>query len=146
MTIVCIGVATRPQKHHPSFLPSPPPPLNLQTVKALLFRQSPFVNPTLKLGFFCDPQNIKRLSSFISSYLLKVTKFLVKISQFEFLLMAEQSMFINFFVIKYSGFPFIFYLKIATPPPPEKSHPIFPSNFPLKTEVLSSPLPPLKIW
>ena len=95
MTIVCTGIATPPQKHHPSFLPSPlPPSLNLQTVKALLFRQSPFVNPTLKLGFFCDPKNIKRLSSFISSYLLKVTKFLVKISQFEFLVMTEKIIFV----------------------------------------------------
>ena len=36
---------------------------------------------------------------------------------------------------------FIFYVKIATPTPPKKSHP------PLKVEVLSSQVPPfLKIW
>ena len=31
-------------------------------------------------------------------------------------------------------------------PPPEKSHPLFPSNPPLKVEVLSSPPPLLEIW
>ena len=40
-----------------------------------------------------------------------------------------------------------FCVKIATPPPlkKEKSHPLFPSNPPLKDEVLSKP-PFLKIW
>ena len=37
-------------------------------------------------------------------------------------------------------------MKIAPhPPPPQKSHTVFPSNPPLKAEVLSSP-PFLKIW
>ena len=40
-----------------------------------------------------NPKNIS-FSSFIPSYLLKVTKFLVKNSQFEFLVMTEQSIFI----------------------------------------------------
>ena len=43
-------------------------------------------------------KNIKGFSSFTLSYFLKVTKFLVKISQFEFLVMTEQEfLFINFF-------------------------------------------------
>ena len=54
-------------------------PLNLQTVTAPLFRQSP-----LYIGF--------------SWTLLKVTKFLVKICQFEFLVMTEKNIFVyNFF-------------------------------------------------
>ena len=49
-------------------------------------------------------------------YFLKVTKFLVKISQFEFLVMTEQSILIyKRFVIKYSKFYFIFCLKIEHP-------------------------------
>ena len=35
--IVCIGVSTHPQKHHPFFYAKPP--LNLHTVQAPLFRQ-----------------------------------------------------------------------------------------------------------
>ena len=60
--------------------------------------------------------------------------------QFEFLVMTEKT----FIVIKYFRFEFIFYVKIATPPP-KKSHPLFPSNLPLKVDVLSSPFF-LKIW
>ena len=68
-------------------------------------------------------------------------------SQFEFLVMTERNIFAYklFFVIKYSRFYFIFYVKIATPPP-EKRHPLFPRNHPLKVEILSSPPPFLKIW
>ena len=47
--IVCIGISTPPQKHHPLFIAKPP--LNRQTVQVPpFFRQSPplywfFVNP-----------------------------------------------------------------------------------------------------
>ena len=39
LKIVCIGVLTPPQKHHPPLSPQapPPPPLNLQTVQDSLF-------------------------------------------------------------------------------------------------------------
>ena len=47
-----------------------------------------------------------------------------------------------FLSLNISYFNFL-YVKIATPP--EKSHPLFPSNPPLKAEVLSSP-PFLKTW
>ena len=39
------------------------------------------------------PQNIKNFSSLILSYLLKVTKFLGELSQFELLVMAEKNIF-----------------------------------------------------
>ena len=72
----------------PSFFPSPL--LNLQTVQAPLFRQSPLYI------VFCKPPtfsvNFKNTKVFHHSpHLLKVAKFLVKISQFEFLVMTEQS-------------------------------------------------------
>ena len=62
--------------------------------------------------------------SLTPSHLLKVTKFIVKISQFKFLVMTEKNI-------------FLFHVKTAMPL--EKSHPLFPSNPPLKTEILSSP-------
>ena len=40
-----------------------------------------------------NPQNIKVFSSLIPSYLLQVTKFLGKISQFELLVMTEKNIF-----------------------------------------------------
>ena len=82
-----------------SFLLSPH--LNLQTVQASpFFRQSSplywfFVNPTpLKVRFFSEPPKYYSFSSLSSSYLLKITKFLVKISQFEFLVMTEKNVFV----------------------------------------------------
>ena len=93
-TIVCIRVSPPPSKT--------PPPLSCQVLlppyicklsNPLLFRQSPyifwfFINTLLKLGLF--PWNPKSFSSFTPSYLSKVTKFLVKVSQFEFLVTTEQ--------------------------------------------------------
>ena len=93
-----------------------------------------------------NPQNIKSFSSLIPSYLFIVTKFLNKISQFEFLVMTEKNIFDYklFFSLNISDFNF--YVKIAHPPPPlEKVIPVFPSNPLLKVEVLSNP-PFLKIW
>ena len=49
--IVCIGVSTPPQKHHPLFLIKPLPhvPLNLQTVQVSLFLGNP-----LSILLFCE--------------------------------------------------------------------------------------------
>ena len=45
--IVCIGISTPPQKHHPLFIAKPP--LNRQTVQV-----PPFLgNPPLYIGFSC---------------------------------------------------------------------------------------------
>ena len=67
LIVMCIAVSTpppppSPQKHPPSFLSSPP--LNLQTVQAPFFKESPiyigfFVNPisrSPKIRFFSEPQ------------------------------------------------------------------------------------------
>ena len=69
-------------------------------------------------------------SSLTPSYLLKVAKFWVKISQFELLFMIQKNIFVyqQFFVIKYFRFQFIFYVT-----------PLILTNLPLKIKFLSSP-------
>ena len=94
--IVCIGVSTTPfENTSPSFLPSPL--LNLKTVQTpflskplsiLVFRE-----PSLKVGLFSEPQKYQNFSSVTPSYLLKVSEFLVEISQFDFLVMTEKNIF-----------------------------------------------------
>ena len=119
---MCIGVSSS----RPSFLLSPP--FNLQTVWAPSppppFRQSHLYFffcelPLLKIGFFSEPQKYQSFSSLNPPYLLKVSKLLVKISQFEFLVMTEKNNFVYklSFVIKYFRFQFIFLCKNCTPPP-----------------------------
>ena len=81
----------------PSFLPSSPL-LNLKTVQAPLLNNPHsilvFRELSLKVGFFSEPQKYRSFSSSLApSYLLKVTKFLVEISQFEFLVMTEKNIF-----------------------------------------------------
>ena len=61
------------------------------------------------------PQNIKSFSSLIPSYLFIVTKFLNKISQFEFLVMTEKNIFDYKLFLSLNISDFIFYVKIATP-------------------------------
>ena len=109
----------------PVFLDTPP---SLKSVQALLFLgNSPlyigfFVNPPLKIRFFSVPQKCSSFSSLTPSYLVKITKFLVKVSQFQFFVTTEKNIFIykRFLSLNISDFSFIFYLKIA---PPLKSSP-----------------------
>ena len=77
-------------------------------------------------------QNIKPF------YPLKVTKFLLKFSQFEFLVTTEQSLLVYKFFLSLNipDFSLFFVEKLQ---PPEKSHPLFPSNSPLKTHSAKSP-------
>ena len=99
--IVRIGVLTLPSKNvTPSFLPSsplksalsnppssflskPPPP------SILVFREP----PPLKVGLFSETPKYQSFLSFTLFFLLQVTKFLVKISEFEFLVMTEKNIF-----------------------------------------------------
>ena len=72
------------------------PSLNLQTVPAP-FLINPisilvFCEPSLNMEFFSEPQKYQ-FTPLTQSYLLKVTKFLVEISQFEFLIMTEKNIF-----------------------------------------------------
>ena len=47
-----------------------------------------------------------------------------------------------FLLLNISDFNLFFMGKLQTPPPPKKVTPLFPSNHPVKVEVLSSPLQP----
>ena len=87
--IVCIGVSI---PHPPSFLQSPLKSANCPsppswTVSLLYWF---FVNPPspLKVGFFSEPSKYSKFFILQTILFLKVTKFLGKISQFEFLVMT----------------------------------------------------------
>ena len=109
--IVCIGVSTPPPPKYPPPLPSPfsaIPPISWL-----------FVNPPplpLKLGFFSEPP--------------KVTKFSLKISQFEFLVMTRQSALVYKLVLSLNIRDFsLFFVKKLRPPTPEKKvTPSFPAT------------------
>ena len=62
--------------------------------------------------------------------------------------MTEKNIFPDklFLPLNISDFNLFFKGKLQPPSPLEKSHPLFPSNPPLKVEVLSSPPLFLKIW
>ena len=66
--------------------------------------------------------------SFTLSYLLKVTKFLVKISQFELLVMTKQKILVykHFLSLNIPDFSLFFVKKLQ--PSPEKCQPLFSSN------------------
>ena len=84
-------------------------------------------------------------SSLTPSYILKVTKFFLKISQFEFLVVTEKNIFAYklFLSLDISDFNLSFCDNCN--PLWKKSPPLFPSKPRLKVEVLSSPHF-LKIW
>ena len=120
-------------------------PLNLQTIPflgnpsyILVSRETPPPLPPVKLGLSHEPPKYQSFSSWNPSYLLKVTKFLVKISQFEFLVTTEQRILLYklFLSLNIPVFNLFFVKKLQGPL--KKSHPAS-SDSPLKTEVLSSP-------
>ena len=81
-SIVCIVVSTLKPLLKSASCSSPPfrlPPISF------LCKLSP-----LKFRFFSENPKYKSFSSVTLSYLLKVTKFVVKISQFEFLIVTEK--------------------------------------------------------
>ena len=141
--IVCIGVSTPLKKTPPSLSCQAP----LKSANYPLFRQSqlyigfswnPPPLPPVKLGLSHEPPKYQSFSSWNPSYLLKVTKFLVKISQFEFLVTTEQRILLYklFLSLNIPVFNLFFVKKLQGPL--KKSHPAS-SDSPLKTEVLSSP-------
>ena len=73
------------------------------------------MTPPLKIRCFSEPQKYSSSSLLIASYLLKVTKFLVKISQFEFLVMIEKNIFVyqRFLSLNLSDFSLFFYVKFG---------------------------------
>ena len=78
-------------------------------------------------------------SSSIPSYLLKVTKFLDKISQFEFLVITKKNIFAYKLFLSLDISDFNLLCDNCTPPLPlKKLTPLILSNHPLKVEVLSN--------
>ena len=104
----------------PSFLLSPPeicklsqPPFLGNPPIILVFHELP-----LKVEFLSEHPEYQSFSSLNPSYLLKGTKFLVKICQFEFFVMTEKNIFVYkvFLSVNTSDFSFLyFFCKIATP-------------------------------
>ena len=128
--MVCIGVLTHLKTTTLSFLPSPAI-LNLQTALAPFLSNFlsllVFCEPFLKVGLFSEPQKYQSFSSLTQSYLLKVTKFLVEISQFEFLVMTEKNIFVHkLFMPLNIQILIYFYVKIASLL--NKVTPSFPAN------------------
>ena len=96
----------------------------------LVFRETPPPRPPslLKVGFFSEPPKYESFSPIIPSFLLKVTKFLVKISQFEFLVTTEKNIFAYklFLSLNISDFNLFFMWKLQTPL--KKVTPSFPAT------------------
>ena len=163
-----LGINPR-QKHHPLFFAKPL--LKSENCPSPLFRQSLtiywfFVNPPKNRIFQWTPIILK-LFILNPIYLLKVTKFLVKISQFKFLVMIEKNIFVRIKQVKilhnlfystnnsmanwsvkniliYKTFfchwifqIFLYFSCKNYNPPPEKCRPLFHSSSPLKIETLS---------
>ena len=108
-----------------SFLPSPL--LNLQTVQAPSSRHPPlyisFSWISLKNQIFQEAPKIPKFLSLTPYHLLKVGKFLVKISPFKFLIMTEKNVFVYklflsliFHILVY----FLFYFYKCNLPPWKK--------------------------
>ena len=129
---MCIGVSTPPPSKTPSPLscqaplksskcPSPPFPQFLPLHR--FFCESP-----LKIEFFSEPQKYSSFSFLTPSYLLKITKFLVKVSQFEFFGMTEKNVFVYklFLSLNISDFSLSLMKKLYLPL--EKVIPFFPTN------------------
>ena len=96
-----LGINPR-QKHHPLFFAKSL--LKSENCPSPLFRQSLtiywfFVNPPKNRIFQWTPIILK-LFILNPIYLLKVTKFLVKISQFKFLVMIEKNIFVRIKQVK----------------------------------------------
>ena len=131
---MCIGISTPLQKHHP--LSCQPPPLKSANCPSPLpFLGNPpsilvFRDCSFKVGFFSEPPKYQSFLSLTSSYLLKVTKFLVKISQFKFSVMAEKNIFAYHFSLSINISDLnLFLTKNCNPPP-----------------LTPQPPPLLKIW
>ena len=92
--IVCIGVSTCPSKAPPPLKSTKclsPPFLGNSHLYTVFFREPP---SPLKVQFFSGPQKYSSFSPLTLSYLLKITKFLIKVSQFEFFVMTERKTFL----------------------------------------------------
>ena len=97
INIVWIRVSTPLKNTTPSFLPSPPPLKSANSnCPSTPFLDNPplYIGFSLKFGFFIEHPKYQSFSFLTSSYHSKETKFLVKISQFECLVMTEKNIFV----------------------------------------------------
>ena len=111
--------------------------------------KAPFLGNSPYIIAFFDPSPknwwipiILTFFIFNLAYLLKLTKFLVKICQFKYLVMADKHFGLYFFLLfKILDFSLSIMQQLQfLPPPTQKSHPLFSSNLSLKIEILSGPL------
>ena len=105
--------------------PSKTSPRKSANCRSPLFRKSPHLywffmtpHPRPKSRIFQSNPELLKFLILTPSYLLKVTKFLVKTSQFEFLVMTKKNifaykLFLSLYIFDFSLF---FYVKIATIP------------------------------
>ena len=121
---MCIGVST----------PPPLSPLKSGNCPSPLFRTSPYKlifqdSPHLKNKIFQWTPNILKFFVLTPYYLLKVTKFLLKIFLFEFLVMTDKNIFLfiytNFLSLNLS---LLVYFLCKYCGPLEKGHTSFPAN------------------
>ena len=148
LTIVWIGVSipvrSKALTPSPFILAKPPPlpPLLNLLCQCCIFSQCPLYIglswiPCKARIFWLIPKILK-FFSFTPTYLLKVTNFLLKILQFEFLVTTEESIVGHnfFFSLNISDLSLFFAEKLQ--PLLKKVTHLFPSKYPLKTEVCST--------
>ena len=136
--IVCIRVST------PFFLAKPPPPPWISKLSKPPFQGNPplilvFRDPPPKSQISHWTPKILKFLILNTIFFFKVTEFLVKISQFKYLVITERNIFACKLFLSLNISDFIFYVKIANLPCPLKVTLLLPSNPLLKVEVLSSP-------
>ena len=136
-------------KNITSFLMPSLTPLNQQNVKYPFPGNPPplyigFSWPPLKVRFFQWTPKILKFLSLNTILSFKVTKILVKISQFESLVMTEKNIFAHKHFLSLNISDFIFYVKIANCPPEKKSPPLSQQPPSKSGGPVKSPF--LKIW
>ena len=121
-----------PQKYPPP-LSCQASPLNLKTVQAPLFRQSSlcisfsWTLPPPKSPIFQWMPKMLKFLIVNPIFLLEVTKFLVKISQFEFLVMTEKNIFV-YKLFCHEIFQILVHFFCKNCKPLKKITPLFSSN------------------
>ena len=122
---MCIGLSTPSLKNntHLFFANLPLRSLKSANCPSLLLYWF-FVNPPKNWIFSVNPHNIKIFH--LLPYLLKVTKFLVKISHFKSFVMIEKNIFVYelFSSLNILDFNYVLF-KNCTPPPLKKVTPSF---------------------
>ena len=120
----CLYGGLWPGGFFPLFLAKPSPHKSVNCPSPLFKQPSLYIvfcEPSLKVGFFSEPPKHQSFLSLTPSFVLKVTKFLVEISQFEFSVMTEKNIFAHKLFMPFNKFDWmfitvklIFFLKLGT--------------------------------